>query len=334
MKNQVIVQTSSISDNEDVNGSTQPTVKAPKSTNFSGDEKALLITVIEKYKGILECQTTNKKSNAKKDEAWEKITRKFNAQNATYRKLDSLKNLYGNLKRDVKKAIAQDKVSLHIEIKIIKLTIIIIVLQRETKATGGGSKGSTLTTIQNQMASYMGDSLKSLSNPFDSNAKFDLDDDPKYTQSYDESERQDEQPTIEIEEFDEIMDTAEYLRDMPEAPAVIAPQKSASFGKKKSSIHLRRAPKAVSRSVVQRSGMIDLCGTKQVSIGEKGKTEGELFELRKELLLKQLVEADWNNSTAEKLNEKVALEVKILQYQLDTEQIKNIFTRAQYSDSK
>lgn len=84
--------------------------KRVKPKNFSAEDKELLMDTVGPFKAVLECQTTNKKSNAAKDAAWEEIATTFNSNSSYKREAKSLRSQYGIMKADTKKAIAATKV--------------------------------------------------------------------------------------------------------------------------------------------------------------------------------------------------------------------------------
>ncbi|CAI6343360.1 unnamed protein product [Macrosiphum euphorbiae] len=82
-----------------------------RTTNFTSSEEELLITLVKKYKSVLECLKTDAVNAKMKKNAWSKIEREFNSQSIeTPRTADILKNKYINLKRKVKKQYADEKV--------------------------------------------------------------------------------------------------------------------------------------------------------------------------------------------------------------------------------
>lgn len=84
--------------------------RRPRAPNFTDAEKDLLVDVVIPFKGVIECNETNKKSNDSKTEAWEAIASNFNAQNGTKRAPTALRSLYSMLKSTVKKDVANRKV--------------------------------------------------------------------------------------------------------------------------------------------------------------------------------------------------------------------------------
>lgn len=89
----------------------ESTKKRVRSTNYTMEEKACLINIINKYKNIVESKKTDKLSWKDKSNAWETIANEFNASapNRTYRSTESLKKFYENLKKDTRKSAAQEK---------------------------------------------------------------------------------------------------------------------------------------------------------------------------------------------------------------------------------
>lgn len=85
------------------------------STNYTTEEKAILINIITKHKNIIESKKTDKVSWKDKSDTWEIIKNEFNsiAPSGTYRTTDSLKKFYENMKKERKKNIAQEKMELY-----------------------------------------------------------------------------------------------------------------------------------------------------------------------------------------------------------------------------
>ncbi|CAH1109753.1 unnamed protein product [Psylliodes chrysocephalus] len=114
-------------------------------------EKSLLIQLVEKYKNIIE----NKKSDAiswkDKDEAWVKISQQFNANcpENIHRKKESLKKTYENLKKNIRKDVADEKIQI--------------------KKTGGGAVKIPLRdpTFERTLALINPKTVLGLSNTFD-----------------------------------------------------------------------------------------------------------------------------------------------------------------------
>ncbi|CAI6376587.1 unnamed protein product, partial [Macrosiphum euphorbiae] len=77
-----------------------------RTSNFTASEIDVLIALVKKYKGVIECMKTD---NNEKD-AWIKIQNEFNCQlPETPRTAIILKNKYENVKRNVKKQYAEEK---------------------------------------------------------------------------------------------------------------------------------------------------------------------------------------------------------------------------------
>lgn len=71
--------------------------------NFSEREKHALIDCVQRYREIVECQMTNKKSNEKKGEVWQMITEIFNSKASVERDKKSLMNLWRHMKMHARK---------------------------------------------------------------------------------------------------------------------------------------------------------------------------------------------------------------------------------------
>lgn len=129
------------------------TGKRKRQQNFSSAEKLdLFVLIKEKFKHIIENKTTDKTSNNSKEQAWKDITSSFNAISSSgiFRDKESLKRLYENRKKDVKKILAKNK--------------------QELLKTGGGP----MTKIEFDVADKIlieivnMKTVEGLSNPFDS----------------------------------------------------------------------------------------------------------------------------------------------------------------------
>ncbi|XP_074029123.1 uncharacterized protein isoform X1 [Leptinotarsa decemlineata] len=83
--------------------------KKVRSSNFSWEEEMNLIQEIEKFKHILECKTTNKVTNAEKEEAWRKVLSSFNSRNIQVRSISQIKAKFDNLKTKARKDVAKQK---------------------------------------------------------------------------------------------------------------------------------------------------------------------------------------------------------------------------------
>ncbi|XP_071579991.1 uncharacterized protein [Temnothorax nylanderi] len=121
-------------------------IRAP---NFSQDEKLILVSLIKKYKLIIENKRTDAVSVRDKEEAWLKILDEYNQQsNCRPRDLGNIKNFWINAKKDAKKLYAKNK--------------------RETYLTGGGSSNIVTDVVADAIYEIIGPSIDGLINPFDS----------------------------------------------------------------------------------------------------------------------------------------------------------------------
>lgn len=66
---------------------------------YSDQEKMLLMTLIDKYKFVLENKKTDSSSIRKKQDIWVQITELYNSNNVVPRKTQQLKKLWDNLKQ-------------------------------------------------------------------------------------------------------------------------------------------------------------------------------------------------------------------------------------------
>lgn len=94
-----------------------------RSTNFSSDERDLLVSLLQKYKDILENKKNDGATWKNKEMAWKLIEKQFNAQSdGSFRSSKTLRIKYEGLKRTVRKKSA---------------------LQSELNRTGGGPNRAT-----------------------------------------------------------------------------------------------------------------------------------------------------------------------------------------------
>ncbi|KAJ8948080.1 hypothetical protein NQ318_008431 [Aromia moschata] len=132
--------------------SSQP--KRIRSTNYSLEEKNLLMTLVNELKHIIENKKTDAVTNSEKEKAWNKIANEFNAisPSGTFRDGQSLKKTYLNIKMAVRKEVADEKI--------------------ETFKTGGGIPSkSTSNPLRDITLQTMNEkTVFGLNNEFDSDA--------------------------------------------------------------------------------------------------------------------------------------------------------------------
>lgn len=82
-----------------------------RAPNFSITEKTLLLNLISDFKHIVENKQTNSQTWRDKNEAWIQITDAFNSRTPEEypRTKDALKKYYDNIKKNVRKEVAEDK---------------------------------------------------------------------------------------------------------------------------------------------------------------------------------------------------------------------------------
>lgn len=81
-----------------------------RSSNYTPEEKTILLSLIAKYKDIIENRKTDSCSWKRKEQAWKIITAEFNNLNDNkYRPIDSLKKCYKNSKKNIRKIVADHK---------------------------------------------------------------------------------------------------------------------------------------------------------------------------------------------------------------------------------
>ncbi|CAH1111700.1 unnamed protein product [Psylliodes chrysocephalus] len=91
--------------------SRQKRIRGP---NYTQTEKDLLISIVAKYKNVLENKRTDAVMIYDKDAAWDKVSREFNAiiPSCTKRSVESLRKFYENKKKDMRKRTANERMEL------------------------------------------------------------------------------------------------------------------------------------------------------------------------------------------------------------------------------
>lgn len=89
-------------------------VKRSRSSNYSLEEKNLLMMLVNKYKIIIENKKTDAVTNSEKEKAWGKIAEEFNSVSPgnAYRDQNSLKKMFLNMKTAIRKEVADEKIEL------------------------------------------------------------------------------------------------------------------------------------------------------------------------------------------------------------------------------
>lgn len=89
--------------------------KKKRAPNFTTSEKERVITLVGKYRSVLENKKTDSISVSAKNEAWIKLTQEFNAlaPNNVFRTTESLKKFWDNAKEDLRKRAGEEKRSLY-----------------------------------------------------------------------------------------------------------------------------------------------------------------------------------------------------------------------------
>ncbi|CAG9840797.1 unnamed protein product [Diabrotica balteata] len=124
--------------------------KRERSKNYLEEEKENLISIIEKYKHIIENKKTDSVWSKQKNATWEKIATEYNSISKTgIRNIKQLKLLYEALHKRVKKLKADDKV--------------------QTYITGGGMKVPVMTPQDDRIVAIMGPQIIPIETMYDSN---------------------------------------------------------------------------------------------------------------------------------------------------------------------
>ncbi|KAL1492300.1 hypothetical protein ABEB36_012773 [Hypothenemus hampei] len=86
------------------------TNKRCRAPNYSNSEILTLISIVEKYKHIVDNKKTDNQTWKEKDEVWDKICNEFNSQSTIYnRSKESLKKYYENKKKIIRKQVAEER---------------------------------------------------------------------------------------------------------------------------------------------------------------------------------------------------------------------------------
>ncbi|XP_069704429.1 myb/SANT-like DNA-binding domain-containing protein 3 [Periplaneta americana] len=127
--------------------------KNVRGPNFSDNDRALLLNIIESFMHIIENKKTDSVWVKQKEEAWKKTASEFNE--ATYevaRTPQQLKIAYENYKRRTKKLAADDKAELY--------------------KTGGGTFKSKLDADGERLISRLNSHFAPVNNPCDSDGQY------------------------------------------------------------------------------------------------------------------------------------------------------------------
>lgn len=127
--------------------------KRNRSANYTTGEKELLLSLVSKYKDIIENKKTDGVSLNEKIKTWDDITREFNGQapNSIYRSVESLKKFYDNQKKTLRKRVGEER--------------------KDMYTTGGGTAKTHTDSLDDLLLSIINEkTVFGLKNPFDSNA--------------------------------------------------------------------------------------------------------------------------------------------------------------------
>lgn len=91
-------------------------MKRQRQPNFTSQERDTLITLVEKYKGIIENKQTDGVTTLEKNKAWTKVAQQFNAVSPSHilRSEEALKFFYKNLKKELRKKAADHKKEIYL----------------------------------------------------------------------------------------------------------------------------------------------------------------------------------------------------------------------------
>ncbi|CAH2097210.1 unnamed protein product [Euphydryas editha] len=180
-----------------------------RSPNFTLEEKENLLSIVTKYKSIIENKKTGAFYIQKKKEAWATITKKYNSICTTGPRAEAmLKHLYNNMKHRARKVSASENKQKYIEevltdhnvqsavayenlpegdsqladdveeslapstVNICDLKKKWIDEKKNIKKTGGGTFVPTLTDADHQILSILDDQIRPDENPYDEAAEY------------------------------------------------------------------------------------------------------------------------------------------------------------------
>lgn len=123
-----------------------------RSENYTADEKDVLITLVDRYKGVIECKKTDQVMLREKDECWSTVETEFNLSFPTRRRsVEQLKQCWRNIKGSTKKLSAK--------------------IRRDKFATGGGPPVTeTFNAIDNRVMAMVPGQMNPLPCQTDSDA--------------------------------------------------------------------------------------------------------------------------------------------------------------------
>ncbi|XP_050065882.1 myb/SANT-like DNA-binding domain-containing protein 3 [Aphis gossypii] len=89
----------------------ETSVESKRTPNFTKQEEHALLHLVQKYKHILECKTTDSIQNRKKTNTWATVENKYNKnfERIVFRTATVLKNKYLNIKKKLKKKIGDER---------------------------------------------------------------------------------------------------------------------------------------------------------------------------------------------------------------------------------
>ncbi|XP_050516283.1 uncharacterized protein LOC126891144 [Diabrotica virgifera virgifera] len=93
----------------------EKSLKRSRGPNYSEREKQVLISIVYKYKDVIENKKTDGVTILQKEKTWKKIETEFNASSPGLinRSADSLKKYYDNRKKELRKEKAQEKIEVY-----------------------------------------------------------------------------------------------------------------------------------------------------------------------------------------------------------------------------
>lgn len=121
-----------------------------RAPNFSKCEEQLLVSLVEKYKNIIESKKSNVLTWKDKEKAWSRIEIEFNSKNSgnAFRSVKNLKEKYNNLKKCTKRKFALEKMNV-------------------TKTGGGAFTPTAVTDVELAIKEILGEQVSGLQNSYD-----------------------------------------------------------------------------------------------------------------------------------------------------------------------
>lgn len=132
-------------------------LKAPKRRNavFRQHEEKILVSLVKKYKHIVENKKTDAITNKEKTKAWENIAKQYTSLTGDFKECSCLRTKFNNMKKVSKKKFAEER--------------------KFIKGTGGGPKIEVnITDTENEIREILGDTLTGFQSEFDNDRELEI----------------------------------------------------------------------------------------------------------------------------------------------------------------